>query len=111
MQRAIKLVDFSVLEGHRDCDKQNEAYAAGFSKAVCGKSKHNSLPALAIDICPYPFKPEYWNQPEVWAGLAKIILDCAQRENVAMRWGGDWNQNGKWEDESFFDGAHFELME
>lgn len=32
-----------------------------------------------------------------------------EARRVGLVWGGDWNNNGEWEDESFFDGPHFQV--
>jgi len=110
MERAIQLIDFSVREGHRSKAAQDAAVRDGFSKTPWPRSKHNRYPALAVDIYPYPFRLGYWHQPEVWAKQAIVVLECASELNIPLRWGGDWNQNGDWRDERFFDGPHFELM-
>lgn len=111
LEAAIKKIDFSVVEGHRGEADQNRAVAEGNSRTRWPNSKHNKMPSEAVDIWPYPFKPEYWHQMEVWENLAKVILECAEELGIKIRWGGDWNQNGDWRDEKFIDGPHFELME
>lgn len=110
MELAIQRIDFSVREGHRSKAEQDAAVRDGHSKTPWPKSKHNRYPSLAVDIYPHPFKNEYWKQPQVWADQAKIVLDCAAELGIRLRWGGDWNQNGEWRDERFFDGPHFELL-
>ena len=110
MNLAIKRIDFSILEGHRDKEGQDKAFATGKSKVRWPNGKHNKIPAKAVDILPYPFKNIYWNQPQIWADYAKVILECARELGYHVRWGGDWNENGEWRDERFFDGPHFELM-
>lgn len=111
LEAAIKKIDFSVIEGHRGEAEQNRAFAEGKSRLRWPNSKHNKMPSEAVDIWPHPFKPEYWNQIEVWENLAKVVLECAEELGIKIRWGGDWNQNGDWRDEKFIDGPHFELME
>lgn len=110
LELAITRVDFSVRCGHRGQAEQNAAVAAGKSKTPWPTSKHNKYPSHAVDIYPYPFKNEYWHQPQVWADLAAVILACAGELGVQIRWGGDWNQNGSYKDDKFFDGPHFELI-
>jgi len=110
MELAITRIDFSVVCGHRGETEQTAAYRSGNSKTPWPKSKHNKLPAQAVDIIPHPFKPEYWKSLEVWAEQAEVVLQCAQELGVRMRWGGDWNMNGSSKDEKFFDGPHFELI-
>ncbi len=109
MNLAIQRVDFSVICGHRGKALQDSAYKLGKSKLQWPKSKHNHVPSFAVDIVPYPFKTEYWSQPQVWADLAKEIKAAADELGVKIRWGGDWDRDGDWKDEKFFDGPHFEV--
>lgn len=110
MERAIQRIDFSVSCGHRGRAEQDAAVRNGYSKTPWPKSSHNSTPSRAVDILPSPFKNEYWKQRQVWANQARIVLDCATDLGVKIRWGGDWNQDGEWLSERFFDGPHFELL-
>ena len=51
-KEAIKVMDFTVLCGHRAEDEQNRVYNEGKSKLQWPKSKHNSKPSIAIDLAP-----------------------------------------------------------
>ena len=110
MELAIQRIDFSVSCGHRGEAEQDAAVRDGHSKTPWPRSKHNAKPSRAVDIFPYPFKNEYWKQPQVWADQAKVVLDCAAELGIRLRWGGDWNQDGNSKDERFYDGPHFELL-
>lgn len=46
--------DFSVACGHRGRSDQDDAFARGASKLKWPHSKHNTYPALAVDLWPYP---------------------------------------------------------
>lgn len=46
--------DISVACGHRSQAEQEKAFAEGASKLHWPKSKHNTLPARAVDIWPHP---------------------------------------------------------
>lgn len=50
----IKQYDFSVLEGYRTEQAQNEAFEKGKSYVRWPRSAHNKTPSLAVDIVPYP---------------------------------------------------------
>ncbi|MCQ2410617.1 MAG: hypothetical protein MJ053_03780, partial [Elusimicrobiaceae bacterium] len=50
----IKQYDFTVLEGYRDEQTQNKAFAQGTSRLCYPHSAHNKQPSLAVDIAPYP---------------------------------------------------------
>ncbi len=105
MNEVIKDHDFSVICGTRGEKDQNAAFAAGMSKLKYPNSKHNSLPSQAVDIAPYPID---WNNTQRFKDLAKVVLAKAKELGIDIRWGGDWNCNGK-EDDSFVDLPHFEL--
>lgn len=48
------VTDLTVLCGYRGEKEQNEAFAKGTSKLQWPHSKHNHLPALAVDLAPFP---------------------------------------------------------
>lgn len=84
---AIKYIDFIVICGHRNECEQNECYANGTSKLRYPKSKHNSLPSLAVDIAPYPID---WKDIDRFKELGKIMKREADKLGVRLRWGGDF---------------------
>lgn len=108
----IKIVDFAVLETYRDEATQNKAFESGRSKLKFPLSKHNKNPAMAIDIAPYPVN---WKDIHSFYYLAGIVLGtAAQLKEIgkmthSIRWGGDWNTNNIFIDETFSDLVHFEL--
>lgn len=111
LREAIKHVDFTVLEGHRGEVAQNEAYSKGLSQVRWPNGKHNKSPSLAVDIAPYPVS---WSETpenlERFAYLAGVVMGIASQMGIALRWGGDWNQNDDMRDESFRDRPHIELV-
>jgi peptidoglycan L-alanyl-D-glutamate endopeptidase CwlK len=107
-EEAIKHFDFAVICGHRSKADQDAAVKGGFSKLKWPKSKHNKLPSHAVDLAPFPID---WNNIGRFIHLADIILAEAKKQGVKIRWGADWNRNGKWQDEKFRDWPHFELDE
>lgn len=102
--RALELsdIDFSVIEGLRTYQRQKELVAKGASKTL--NSRH--LTGHAVDIAPYPID---WNDKAKFIALSKFMFQAAKELNVKIRWGGDWNENGDWRDEKFFDSPHYEL--
>ncbi len=111
---AIKVMDFSVLCGHRDEQTQNEAFKNGNSKVQWPQSKHNRYPSRAVDIVPWPI-PDNWgkNNPKELAKfyyLAGIINAIAFKNDIKIRWGGDWNGDNNFKDQTFDDLVHFELI-
>lgn len=105
MKEVIKDYDFTVICGTRGEADQDAAYKAGNSKLKFPNSKHNSNPSKAVDIAPYPID---WNNTQRFRDLAKVVLEKAEELGIKIRYGGDWNMNGK-QDDSFVDLPHFEL--
>ena len=104
----IKIYDVSILEGHRTNERQEQLFHEGKSKLRAGESKHNSNPSKAVDIAPYPID---WNDLNRFYFMAGIVKKISHEYGFNIRWGGDWNQNNNFKDQSFFDLPHFELME
>ena len=91
--------DLTITCGHRGKKEQQDAFDKGTSKAKFGQSKHNNLPSLAIDICPYPIN---WDdKDERWRKMALNAMWCAGRLGFEIVWGGDFK--------SIKDMPHFEL--
>lgn len=112
----IKTVNFTVAEGHRPEREQNEYYRTGRSHLRWPESNHNAEPSRAYDLAPWvPGEGIPWNDRASFAYLAGRMLAEADRQGVAMRWGGDWDADGYLVNldphESFYDAGHFELTE
>lgn len=103
----IKRIDFTVIEGYRTLERQQELYKQGFSQidGISKKGKHNYSPSLAIDIIPYkkghnPFDGSKESE-EMFNSLAKEFKKTANELGYKIIWGGDWK--------SFKDLPHFQL--
>lgn len=108
-----EVADISLVCGHRTQKEQNEAYYAEppRSKLPWPKSKHNTLPSLALDFQPYPYPAR---QEKLWAALAYVagsMKEYARRKGFKMRWGGDWDGDGDLTDQNFDDLFHVEIVE
>ena len=107
----IKSVDCSILEGNRSMERQKMLFREGSSKTL--GSKHLAQPSLAVDVSPYP-TPEDWGEYDskalaefyYFAGYVKAIADGL---NIKIRWGGDWDGDSVFTDQTFDDLVHFEL--
>lgn len=106
LEEAIKLVDFSVIYGHRNQAEQDKAFAEKKSKLPWPQSKHNSLPSKAVDIAPYPID---WSDHKRFAYFAGICVGIAHAKGIKLRWGGDWDMDGNLKEETFIDMPHLEL--
>lgn len=101
-------INCAVLEGHRDQEAQDAAFAAGRSKLKWPHGKHNRLPSHAVDVAPVPID---WHDRERFTQFAGFVLGMAQAQGLALRWGGDWNGDFALKDNRFDDLVHFELVE
>jgi peptidoglycan L-alanyl-D-glutamate endopeptidase CwlK len=114
MQHAIRVMDFSILCGHRGKGEQWRLYQDGKTKLNYPNSKHNKTPSLAVDIAPYPIDWSDRKRFYYLAGVVEGIADQLLRDGVIthkIRWGGDWNRNHNFNDQTFFDLPHIELVE
>ncbi len=100
--------DHAVIEGHRGQAEQDAAFHSGKSKLRFPQSKHNRTPSLAIDACPWPVD---WNDHRRFYLFAGFVLATAAALGVRLRWGGDWDGDLAWKDQSFHDLPHFELVD
>jgi len=107
MKRAIARYDFTVLCGHRSKQEQEDAFERGASKLRWPNSKHNKTPSLAVDVAPFPID---WDDLGRFREMARIIMEEADKAGIKLRWGGDFNMNGK-PDDKFVDMPHFEINE
>lgn len=100
LRQAIKITDFTVLCGYRGEKEQDEAYAKGVSKLRYPNSRHNKVPAEAVDCAPWPVS---WEKKDEYRFhfMAGVILAVAEMNNIKLDWGGNW--------QSFRDLPHFEL--
>ena len=104
----IKHVDCSVLEGHREKQRQNDLFDQGKSKVVFPNGRHNSNPSLAVDVTPYPVD---WKDRERQTLFAGFVLGIAKSMGIKLRWGGDWDMDFHVNDYRFDDFPHFEIRE
>lgn len=118
IHEASVIMDMSVTCGVRSQEDQDKAFSEGKSKLRWPDSKHNLKPgqekSKAVDVIPYFLtgKDHYdWEDELAFARLAGVIMAVAHRRRVALRWGGDWDRDGRSADERFLDLPHFELDE
>ena len=107
-QEVVRHFDCTILEGHRDKERQNRMVAEGKSKVRWPHGKHNTMPSQAVDVTPYPI---VWDDRERQTLFAGFVLATAKAMGVDLRWGGDWNRDTEVRDNTFDDLVHFEIME
>lgn len=104
------IMDFSIIEGHRGRTKQNRYYDLGKSKVKFPDGKHNEEPSQAVDAAPFINGKVSWNKLHCCV-LAGIILACAAKRGIKIRWGGNWDMdNEPITDQDFQDLVHYELV-
>lgn len=75
------------------------------TRMIPGKSKHNIKPSLAMDIMLYEN-----GKPVNDLAWYRKMADMAQEKDARVRWGGDWDMDGRSDDERLIDGPHLELI-
>lgn len=118
MNEAIEIVDFTVLEGHRGKEAQDEAVSTGKSRLAWPKGKHNKLPSMAVDIAPYfaDLKDRYdWQDLIAFGRVMGVVQAVAHKHGIKLRFGLDWDGDfrsvNRDPDETFLDAPHVELVE
>lgn len=106
MNEAIKKTPFMILDSQRGRAAQELAFKQKRTKVHFGNSAHNWSPAIALDVVPLPVD---WKNTKAFVALSQVILPLAKELGIPIRWGGDWNMNGKTSDEKFVDMPHYEL--
>lgn len=114
----IERIDHSILCGHRGQAEQDAAFAANTSTVRWPDSKHNQTPSMAVDAAPYFAEIGNIDWSDIiaisaFAGRVLEIADRLLREGVIshrVRWGGDWDLDGRNADQAFNDLVHFELI-
>lgn len=129
VKRAIQLTkqDFMVLEGVRTRQQCMVNYGNGRTIAQCVAkgvpaqysnpgaakvtwlndpfaSKHVS--GKAVDLVPYPVD---WNDLKKFDAIAQAMLQASKELGIPIRWGADWNRNGKPRERGESDSPHFEI--
>jgi peptidoglycan L-alanyl-D-glutamate endopeptidase CwlK len=115
---AIKTVDCSVFCGHRNKLNQDKAFGDGLSQVKWPNSKHNPFPSMAVDGGPYfpELKNTDWEDHKAFAVFAGYLMRIAdellEKKLIThrLRWGGDWDSDGRTNDQTFVDLPHFELV-
>lgn len=118
VEMAIELThqDFMVLEGVRTPARQKELYAQGRNGDKRPKvtwtlnSNHFINPKTgyghAVDLVPFPVD---WSHKKLDV-VAKAMFAAADTLGVEIRWGADWDRDGKPREKGESDSPHFELV-
>ena len=129
VKRAIQLSkqDFMVLEGVRTRQQCMVNYGKGRTIAQCVAkgvpaqyanpkaakvtwlnnpfaSKH--VNGKAVDLVPYPVD---WNDLKKFDVIAQAMLQASKELSIPIRWGADWDNDGKPRERGESDSPHFEI--
>jgi peptidoglycan L-alanyl-D-glutamate endopeptidase CwlK len=116
IERAIQLSsqDFTVLEGIRTPQRQAELYAQGRTKpgpvvTWTLKSRHFVQAdgfGHAVDLAPWPID---WNDTKKFDTIAEAMFKASKELGTPIRWGADWDEDGRPRERGETDSPHFEL--
>ncbi|KQS55884.1 hypothetical protein ASG17_07490 [Brevundimonas sp. Leaf363] len=116
VERAIEIspVDFKVIEGVRTPARQKELYAQGRTKpgpVVTWTVNSNHFVKAdgfghAVDLLPSPYD---WKATGPFDQVSRAMFEAAKQLGVKIRWGADWDQDGKPRERGESDSPHFEL--
>ncbi len=93
----IKVMNVTILCGHRNQKDQEQAFINGKSKLTWPHSKHNMLPSHAMDVAPYPID---WKDIPRFLAMLKCVETICHAKGITIRLGRDF---------SFKDYPHIEL--
>jgi peptidoglycan LD-endopeptidase CwlK len=129
LTKAATRYPFHIVFGHRSPAEQFELYKKGrkqeggvwvivskssvvtYCDGIRSVSNHNYMPARAVDIIP---DSNDWNDRSAFAFLAGKIIAIADEMFDAgqiphrLKWGGDWDEDGRTLDEKLIDYPHIE---
>jgi len=107
----IKHVDCQIICGHRGQAEQDAAVANGFSKVKWPNGNHNKTPSDAVDVMPYPVD---WSDSraniEHLNYFGGIVRGIAFMLGINVRWGHDWDKDGKPDIKGLADRPHWERI-
>lgn len=98
-----------MLEGVRTRARQQELYNQGRKtpgKIVTWTLKSNHITGDAVDLIPYPLD---WNDLKAFDAIAEAMFKASKELGIPIRWGADWDQDGKPRERGETDSPHFEL--
>lgn len=114
VRRAAKALPFPlfVVEGLRTKERQTELYAQGRTKpgkVVTWTLQSKHIDGRAVDLAPMIDGAIDWNDSKKFDAIAKAMQDAGRALGVAVRWGADWDGDGKPREKGESDSPHFEI--
>lgn len=109
INKVLKIMDIRISEGHRT-RATHESYLKAnppVTKVPYEKTKHSTYPSLAVDIDPCPIN---FKDLSRYFFLAGLIRAFAEEAGIKIRWGGDWDSDSDFKDQTFNDLRHWEII-
>lgn len=109
VKRASEDAVFMVIEGVRTQARQDELYAQGRTKpgtVVTWTRTSKHITGHAVDLGPVPLD---WSNAAGFDAIAKAMIGAAVELGIAIRWGADWDGDGKPREKGETDSPHWEL--
>jgi len=107
--KVLKIKDHSIIQGHRNKPKQNQAFREGFSQLQWPKGKHNQLPSLAWDVQAYPAPDNDADLREEQIYLLGLYKGVGYGDGIIIRTGADFDSDGQVSDSTWYDLFHVEI--
>lgn len=102
-----------VVEGKRTLARQKELYAQGRTapgNIVTWTLQSKHIDGLAVDLAPLKADGSIdWANLKAFDQINDAMQESAKVVGVRIRWGADWNQNGKPRERGESDSPHWEL--
>jgi peptidoglycan L-alanyl-D-glutamate endopeptidase CwlK len=115
---AIEHFGFSIVEGHRDKEKQHKYFVDGKSRVDWPNGNHNKIPSNAFDFLPDSVSWDDLNgvngnkvQEQAVATcymLSGYLLAIGDILDIPLRSGADWDSDKDLKDQNFNDIVHIE---
>jgi len=115
VHRALELstVDFTVVEGLRSKQRQAQLYAQGRTtagKIVTWTLKSKHIDGLAVDLAPFADGKIDWSDSKKFDAIGAAMKKAAAELGVTIRWGADWDRDGRLREKGESDSPHFEIV-
>jgi peptidoglycan L-alanyl-D-glutamate endopeptidase CwlK len=125
LDEVIKIYDFSIIDGLRTSEQQQELFHKGVSQldGINKKSKHqgDGKVSYAVDVMPYKKGSNAFSGKELDSRrfyflmglIAMTASDLLTKGEIThkIRFGIDWDGDDVYDDQTFHDMPHFELIE
>lgn len=107
--KVVEYWDCTVIEGKRSEARQKANVAKGVSKTMNSKHVYPlDAPSLAVDVAPFPVD---WQDTNRFYAFGGFVCATALSLGITLRWGGDWDSDRDFRDQTFHDLPHFELVD